>query len=465
VDRCPSEETGVSVKILLANDDATITRILTAMLENDGYELHDVRSGRETLDRIRRDTYDVVVTDLRMADRAGMSLLEGICEADPALPVVILTTQASQRSAVEALNKGAFQCIEKSAKDEEIRLIVRNAVQLRRIQAQNLADKRQIRESKLSRDILGDSDEMHKVLRMVEKVADTEATVLIHGESGTGKELVARKIHDLSSRTSGPFLAINCGALPKDLLESTLFGHIKGAFTGAIRDQAGHFQAAEHGTLFLDEIGDMTLATQVKLLRAIQEREVIPVGGSKPLKVNARLIAATNRDLEGEVRAGNFRMDLYYRLNVISLSLPSLRIRKEDIPILVEHFLHKLCGGAKTFSQEAMDTLIDYTWPGNVRELENVVERAIILGDGVRLRVEDLPERVIEGECQTGSLVIDTPDMTLADLERTYILRVLEHTNWHKKRASQVLGINASTLYRKLQSYALDEKFDRRKAA
>ncbi len=456
----------MSVKILVVDDDPGMLRFLTAMLEEDGYEVRETRSGREALEKVRQEEYDVVVTDLKVPDCSGMAVLEGIREIDPALPVVILTTHASQRAGIEALNKGAFQYIEKNSKNEEIRLVVRNAVQMRRIQTQNLALKRQLTESTLSRDILGKSEEMQKVLRLIEKVADTEATILIHGESGTGKELVARKIHQLSSRSAGPFLAINCGALPKDLLESTLFGHIKGSFTGAIRDQVGHFQAAEHGTLFLDEIGDMSLATQVKLLRAIQEREVIPVGGSKPLKVNARLIAATNRDLEGQVQNGNFRMDLYYRLNVISLALPPLRVRKDDIPILVDHFLRKLGGGRpRTLSRESMEVLTAYSWPGNVRELENVVERAVILGDGNRIEVADLPDRVIEGEGQRGSMVIDAPDMTLDELERTYILRVLDYTGWHKKRASQILGINASTLYRKLQSYGLDERGDRRKAA
>ncbi len=456
----------MAIKILVADDDASMTRFLTLMLEREGYVVHAVHTATDAVQAVREDTYDVVITDLKMPDGDGIKVLDGVRDHDPAIPVVIMTGHATQRSAIDALNRGAFQYIEKNAKNEEIRLVVQNAVQMRRIQSQNLVLKRQLKQTTLSRDILGKSDEIRKVLRLVEKVSDTEATVLINGESGTGKELIARNIHDQSQRSNGPFLAINCGALPKDLLESTLFGHIKGSFTGAIKDQVGHFQAAENGSLFLDEIGDTTPATQVKLLRAIQEREVIPVGGTQPVKVNTRLIAATNRDLEEEVRAGNFRMDLYYRLNVIAIKLPPLRARRDDIPILTSHFLKKLSGGhERVITREAMDALMAYTWPGNVRELENVIERAIILGESDQIDVDDLPERVLSGEGERASLVIDTPDMTLEELERAYIVKVLEHTNWHKKRSSAILGINASTLYRKLQSYSLGDEFERRKAA
>jgi DNA-binding NtrC family response regulator len=456
----------VAVRILVVDDDQSMTRFLAMMLEREGYSVERAHSGTEALEKVRQDAFDVVITDIKMPDCDGIAVLERVREFDPALPVVIMTGHASERSAIDALNKGAFQYIEKKAKNEEIRLVVRNAIQMRRIQSQNLILKRQLNQTKLSHEILGKSAEMRKVLKLVQRVAETEATVMIHGESGTGKELIARKIHEQSNRTNGSFLAINCGALPKDLLESTLFGHIKGAFTGAIRDQIGHFQAAENGTLFLDEIGDTALATQVKLLRAIQEREVIPVGGAKPIRVNARLIAATNRDLEEEIRRGNFRMDLYYRLNVIPLRLPPLRMRKDDIPILVDHFLKRFSPSRpKSFTREAMDALLSYTWPGNVRELENVVERAVILGDKDECGIEDLPERIIKGEPERGSLVIDTPDMTLEELEKAYILKVLEYTSWHKKRASEILGINASTLYRKLQSYSLTDRLDEREAA
>jgi transcriptional regulator with PAS, ATPase and Fis domain len=290
---------------------------------------------------------------------------------------------------------------------------------------------------------------------MVHKVAETDSTILIYGESGTGKELIAREIHYRSRRASGPFVSINCGALPKDLLESNLFGHVKGSFTGAVRDQMGQFQVAEGGTFFLDEVGEMQPATQVKLLRALQEREIIPVGGTKPIKIDVRLVAATNADLERDVREGRFRTDLFYRLNVIPIHLPTLRQRVEDIPILTDHFLKRFLGpeGPKKISKTALGTLVGYHWPGNVRELENVIERAVILSESHEIDVCDLPEKVVRGESARGKLVIDNPDMTLDELEREYILKVLQHTGWQKKRASEILGINASTLYRKLQSY------------
>jgi DNA-binding NtrC family response regulator len=462
----------VPANILVVDDDQGMTRFLSLMLDREGYGTRCAHSATDAIALLKKESFDVVITDLKMPDGDGISVLEGARDVDPSIPVVIMTAHPSQRSAIDALNKGAFQYIEKKAKNEEIRLVVSNAIQMRRIQSQNIVLRKQLRQTSLSRQILGKSDEIDRVLRLVDKVADTDATVLIDGESGTGKELIARKIHEQSGRSSGPFLAINCGALPKDLLESTLFGHIKGAFTGAIKDQVGHFQGAENGTLFLDEIGDTALATQVKLLRAIQEREVIPVGGAKSVKVNVRLIAATNRDLEAEVGFKNFRKDLYYRLNVIAIKLPPLRDRKDDIPLLVEHFLKKLSPTeARTFNRESMDVLAQYNWPGNVRELENVVERAIILGDSTEISVIDLPERLLRGDDREGSLVIDSPTMTLEELEKAYIFKVLEHTGWQKKRASEILGINASTLYRKLQTYSLDgfaedgEPEDRRRAA
>jgi transcriptional regulator with PAS, ATPase and Fis domain len=295
---------------------------------------------------------------------------------------------------------------------------------------------------------------------MVEKVADSEATILIQGESGTGKELIAREIHYGSRRSAGPFVSINCGAIPRDLLESNLFGHVKGSFTGAVRDSQGMLQVAEGGTFFLDEVGETPLATQVKLLRALQEREIIPVGGTQPIKIDCRLVAATNADLEREVAEGRFRADLFYRLNVIPIKLPPLRQRRDDIPLMVDHFLkrHAANGNApKTVSKEALELLMKYDWPGNVRELENVLERALILDEGGLIGPEDLPDMIRFGESHRGTLVIDSPTLTLEELEKEYILKVLNYTRWQKKRASELLGINASTLYRKLITYGVEK--------
>ncbi|MFM7230788.1 MAG: sigma-54 interaction domain-containing protein, partial [bacterium] len=282
---------------------------------------------------------------------------------------------------------------------------------------------------------------------------------LIQGDSGTGKELIAREVHYRSNRASGPFVSINCGAIPRDLLESNLFGHVKGSFTGAVKDTPGMFQVAEGGTFFLDEVGEMPLATQVKLLRALQEREIIPVGGTQPIKIDCRLVAATNVDLEREVAEGRFRADLFFRLNVIPLRMPALRQRRDDIPVLVDHFLkrHAKGGTPKTITKEALELLHKYDWPGNVRELENVMERALILDEGGVIDAEDLPEKIRFGQSQKGSIVIDTPTMTLEELEKEYILKVLNFTRWQKKRSSDLLGINASTLYRKLIGYGIEK--------
>jgi DNA-binding NtrC family response regulator len=405
------------------------------------------------------ENFDVVITDIRMPGMDGIQLLQGIKKHDPSLPVVIMTAYASQQSAIDAVNLGAFQYLIKNAKNDEIKLVVRNAIEMRKVRAENQYLKRELRRGHDEKSIIGSSEEMIRVFKMVEKVADSEATIMIQGESGTGKELVAREIHYSSRRASGPFVSINCGAIPRDLLESNLFGHVKGSFTGAVRDSQGMLQVAEGGTFFLDEVGETPLATQVKLLRALQEREIIPVGGTQPIKIDCRLVAATNADLDREVAEGRFRADLFYRLNVIPIKLPALRQRRDDIPLMVDHFLkrHAPSGSPKTVNKEAMELLMKYDWPGNVRELENVIERALILDEGGVIGPEDLPDMIRFGGSQRGSLVIDSPTLTLEELEKEYILKVLSHTRWQKKRASEVLGINASTLYRKLIAYGVEK--------
>ena len=448
-----------TVRVLVVDDEESMRRFLTILLEKEGYAVTCASGGEEALRAMEDDDYALLITDLSMPGMSGVQVLERALKIDPTLPVVILTAYASEASAVEAMEKGAYQYIEKKAKNDEIVLVVKNALSMRRIQSENQLLKSQLRRTHSERKIIGKADSMQKVFNMVDKVAQTDSTILVYGESGTGKELIAREIHYRSHRCNGPFVSINCGALPKELLESNLFGHIRGSFTGAIKDQQGLFTVSENGTFFLDEVGEMAPATQVKLLRALQEREIIPVGGTKPIKINVRLIAATNADLERMMSEGSFRTDLFYRLNVIPISLPPLRHRREDIPLLVEHFLRRFCeGDPKPVSREAMDVLGRYDWPGNVRELENVVERAVILNEGGSVVVQDLPEKVVQGPGRKGSLVIDTPCVTLDELEREYIMKVLQYTGWQKKRASEILGINPSTLYRKLIAYGLAEK-------
>ncbi len=446
-------------KILVVDDEQSMTQFLSIVLRKEGFHVTAVSNGRDALDKVKSENYDVVITDIKMPGMDGIQLLNLIKKHDPSLPVVIMTAYASQQSAIDAVNHGAFQYLIKNAKNDEIKLVVRNALEIRRVRSENLFLKRELKKGHEEKAIIGSSDEMLRVFKMVDKVADSDATILIQGESGTGKELIAREIHYRSGKAQGPFVSINCGAIPRDLLESNLFGHVKGSFTGAVRDSAGLFQVAEGGTFFLDEVGDMPIATQVKLLRALQEREIIPVGGTQPVKIDCRLVAATNSDLEKEVAAGRFRADLFYRLNVIPIRLPALRQRRDDIPILVDHFLkrHAQTHTPKTVSREAMDLLMRYDWPGNVRELENVMERSLILDESGVIGPEDLPEKIRFGHSQRGSLVIDTPTLTLEELEKEYILKVLNHTRWQKKRASEVLGINASTLYRKLLGYGLDK--------
>jgi len=445
-------------RILIVDDEESMIQFLSILLSKEGYEIVVARSGRDALARAEEETFDVVVTDIKMPGEIdGLGVLSGIKKLDPSIPVVIRTAFASQKSAIDALNRGAYQYLEKSAKNDEIRLVIKNALAMRRVQSENVLLKRQLKRTDDAKEIIGHSEQIQRVLKLVEKVADSDSTILIVGDSGTGKELIAKRIHYLSRRGDGPFVSINCGALPKDLLESNLFGHVKGSFTGAVRDQEGLLAVAGGGSFFLDEVGETLPATQVKLLRALQEREIIPVGGTKPRKIDVRLIAATNADLERAVAENRFRADLYYRLNVIQIRLPALRERKEDIEEMVEHFLRKLTVGKepKTVGKEARDALLAYDWPGNVRELENVIERAVIMTENGVITQEDLPERVLQGGKGRGSLVIDNPTMTLDELEREYILKVLHHTGGQKKRASEILGINPSTLYRKLLAYGL----------
>ena len=341
--------------------------------------------------------------------------------------------------------------------------ILRRAAEHRNLRAENKSLKQAIRRAERvdgTRPV-GTSKNWLDVLRLVETVAPTDSTVLIQGESGTGKEVIARYIHELSARNDGPFLSINCGALPESLLESELFGHVKGSFTGAVKDKIGLFGASSKGTFFLDEIGETTPATQVKLLRALQHREVIPVGATEAVPVDTRLVAATNRDLDEEIRAGNFRSDLYYRLNVIAIHLPPLRQRQDDIPILAEHFLQRIAGTRgeepKRLNAAARDALLDYAWPGNVRELENALERSVILTEGPEIGVPALPERVTQRRAEPLISTRTPPNPTLEAVERAYIMWVLQAENGNKSRAAEVLGIDPSTLYRKLSRYGVDE--------
>ena len=449
-------------KILIVDDEKSMCQYLSIMLKKEGYKVKTASSGSKAISEVRDTNFDAVITDIRMEGMDGIEVLSAVKEIDPSLPVIIMTAYASQKTAIEALNKGAFHyLIKRAAKNDQIKMVIRNALDIHRTRSENTFLKRQLRNKDDFKEIIGKSEEIQAVFTLVDKVADTDSTILVCGESGTGKELIARAIHYRSMRASSPFVSINCGALPENLLESELFGHVKGSFTGAIRDKDGLFKVASGGTFFLDEVGETSLAIQVKLLRVLQEREIIPVGGISPIKVNARLIAATNADLERDVEEGSFRTDLYYRLNVIPIVVPPLRQRRDDIPLLVEHFLEKTSiktGDRKKISKEAMNLLIEYDFPGNVRELENIIERAVILNDGDHVDVEDLSDKVRTRTVTRRGLNMDNAQMTLEELEKEYLISVLEETNWQKKKASSILGINASTLYRKIQRYGLERE-------
>ena len=448
-------------KILIVDDEKSMCQYLSIMLRKEGYDVKTVHNGKKALQEIKESNFDVVITDIKMEGMDGIELLGAVKETNPTLPVVIMTAYASTKTAIDALNRGAFHYLIKRAKNDEIKMVIRNALDLHRVKSENVFLKKQLKKKDEFKEIIGKSEEIQGVFNLVNKVADTDSTILISAESGTGKELIAKAIHYRSGRANAPFVSINCGALPENLLESELFGHVKGSFTGAIRDKEGMFKVASGGSFFLDEVGETTLAIQVKLLRVLQEREIIPVGGTAPIKVDVRLIAATNADLEKAVKEERFRADLYYRLNVIPVLIPPLRDRRDDIPLLVDHFLHiatERCGRRKTVSKEAMEFLSGYDWPGNVRELENIVERACILQEGDEILAEDLPEKVRHHSQERRKAVMQETQMTLDELEKEYLVSVLEETNWQKKKASAILGINASTLYRKIQRYRLSQE-------
>jgi DNA-binding NtrC family response regulator len=473
-----------ALKVLLVDDEMGILDTLRILFRGEGYQVVTALGGEEALEIIGRERPDLVVTDIRMPGTTGLEVLSRTREVDPEIPVILMTAQASLQSAVRAVNEGAFYYLQKPFANDELLAICRRALEARTLKAENRKLRKEIkrREKGSGARPIGTNKGFLEVLELAETVASTDSTILLSGESGTGKEVLARYIHELSTRSEGPFFSINCGALPESLLESELFGHVRGSFTGAVKDKEGLLVAAKAGTFFLDEIGEMSPATQVKLLRALQEREVIPVGSTEAVPMDARVVAATNRDLEEEIRRGSFRSDLYYRLNVIALHLPPLRDRTEDIPLLARYFLGKLPpaaseagvtvkegsgragggdgdpgSGPPRLSDAAMEALLRYDWPGNVRELENALERAVAVADGPEILPEHLPQRVLEAP--TPRLVDDRalPNPPMEVIERAYIEWVLKAEAGNKSRAAEVLGIDPSTLYRKLARYGISE--------
>ncbi len=453
-------------RILIADDDEVSRQLFAEVLEQEGYRVDRAESGEEALKRLREGDYDLLLVDVRMPGMTGLEVTHVVRKDYPSLPVVVMTAFGSMQTAFEAIHEGAFDYISKPMNIEELKKTVSRALAARRVQAQAGGSGEPREEDEQPEAVVGRSPAMVEVYKIVARVAPTKSTVLILGESGTGKEMIARAIHLHSPWAQHPFVAVDCGALTETLLESELFGHVRGAFTGAVSEKKGVFEEADGGTCFLDEIGDISLNMQAKLLRVLQEHEVRRVGGKEWIKVDVRVIAATNRNLIEQVKKGNFRRDLYYRLKVIAICLPPLRERKEDISTLVHHFLKgysQASGKPITgISDDVMQLLCAYSWPGNIRELENAIEHAVVLSRQPVLTPEDLPAEVRDGATSKSSsdalqseqpLFPDTP--SLEEVKKRYVLYILNRTQGNISQAAKILDIDRRSLYRMLERYKI----------
>jgi nitrogen regulation protein NR(I) len=455
-------------KILVIDDEANLRKVLAAMLRRDGFDVTVAADGEQGLAEFHKNGADIVVTDLVMPKAGGMEVLRAVNAANPDVPVIIITAHGTVDSAVEAIKAGAFDYITKPYEQAELSAVIAKAAK-----AHDVAQRSVRADAKARAAIIGESPQLQDVFKIIDKVADTPSTVLINGESGTGKELIASALHGASSRRDKPFIKINCAAIPHNLLESELFGYERGAFTGAVTSKPGRFELADGGTLFLDEIGEIPVEMQVKLLRALQEGEFERVGGIKTTRVDVRLIAATNRELQSEIEAGRFRKDLYYRLAVVPIVLPPLRERRADIPMLAGHFVEKynrkLNKKIESISDDAMALLQAYNWPGNIRELENLIERVLLFADGPSITAKDLPDPVRQGsgtpapalsaaplEAATGEGGLkDIVRMKAAELEKDLITKALEETGGNVTRAARLLQISRKSLQTKMKEFGL----------
>ncbi|RJQ54985.1 MAG: sigma-54-dependent Fis family transcriptional regulator [Actinobacteria bacterium] len=431
--------------------------VLNRALSGEGYEVSEAASGKEALEKLTDVMPDLVVMDQKMPEMDGLTALKRIKKLMPALPIVMLTAHGNVESAVDAIKAGATEYLTKPFDLDELKLTISKALGVRDLFREVDTLRAQIRKEYDVRQIVGASEQMADLYDVVKRVAKTNATVMVYGESGTGKELIARAVHESSNRSSKPFVQVSCAALPETLLESELFGYEKGAFTGAATAKKGRFELADGGTLFLDEIGDISPSIQVKLLRVLQEKTFEHLGGTKTIKVDVRIVGATNKDLQEAIADGNFREDLYYRLNVVPITVPPLRDRKEDIPLLVAHFLEKF-GSKRKVSTEAMELLINYDWPGNIRELENTIERAIILGTGEVITPEQLPSELKEGERREAlprSLELPPEGVVLEDLERDLVKQALRRSGNNQGKAAKLLGISRHELLYRMERYGL----------
>lgn len=452
-----------SGSILIIDDEAAIRESLETLLSIEGYTVETARTAEEGLAMSSSSPRDLVLLDFALPDRNGLEVLDEIRQRDPGLPVIMITAYGTVENAVKAIQSGATNFIQKPWDNEKLLADVRASISRLRIEEENRQLKRALKQRYSFENIIGKSEPMLRIFDLVAQVAPSRSTVLIQGDSGTGKELIAKAIHANSPRKDGPFVPINTGSMPTELLESTLFGHVKGAFTSAIASKKGLFEVANKGTLFLDEIGTMGMDTQAKILRVLQDRKFMHLGGVQEVQVDVRIIAATNVDLKQLVKEGRFREDLYYRLNVISVNLPPLRNRMEDVPLLVNHFLTRFSeeNGLPTrhFTAEAMRPLLNYAWPGNVRELENVIERAVVLSSGTNIGVDLLPDSIL-GETAVPVLTEESPNASLFDImeecERRVIVSMLEKSSWNQTEAAERFRIPLSTLNQKIKRLSIE---------
>ncbi len=441
--------------ILLVEDDDANRESVSKILTKEGYRVIEAQEGRKALDYLRREDIDLLITDFKMPMMDGMDLLKACRVIKPNVDVVLMTAHGTIETAVEAIKEGAYDFIPKPFKKATLLRIIEKCLEKRALVHENLRLRQELERYQTQKELIGQSHSMRYVLDMVNQVAPSSATVLLQGESGTGKEVVAGAIHRQSPRADGPFVKVSCAAIPETLLEAELFGYEKGAFTGALARKEGRFELADGGTLFLDEIGEVSQTVQVKLLRVLQEGEFERLGGTVTLQCNVRVIAASNRNLEEAVREKRFREDLFYRLNVITLTVPPLRTRKEDIPLLIDHFLHIYSAKNKKsisgFDDQAMEVLMNYSWPGNVRELENMIERAVVLTKGPKLSVTDLPESILKKPKAEGDRISVPIGMPIDEVETILIQETLARVGGDKTLAAKLLGIAPRTVYRKLE--------------
>lgn len=448
-------------KILIVDDDFSHRKMLEAVLSTDGYHIQQAEDGQAAIAAVEESFYDLILMDIRMNRIGGIEALKKIKEISPGIPIIMMTAYSSVSTAVDALKSGAYDYLTKPIDIDELKILVNKALHHHQLQQENIYLKERLEDRFDFSNIIGKSPEMGKLFETITLVAPSEATVLITGESGTGKELIANAIHQNSIRKEKPMIKVNCAALPETLLESELFGHEKGAFTGALKSRHGRFKQAHKGSIFLDEIGEMAPQTQAKILRVLQEREFEPVGSSNTIGVDTRVIAATNKNLKEEIKEGHFREDLFYRINVVSISVPPLRNRREDIPLLANFFLKQYAGKnrklIKGFTPHATDLLMRYDWPGNVRELENMVERSVIMARGDMITPNEFSKTLRALDPETNKSEIDlTPGRSLKEIEKEMILRTLEDTNGNRTHAAKILGISRRTLQLKLKEYGIN---------